>query len=174
MAKKFKFKKLSTNAKKVIVLCSMVAILVTTGVLNFVFNDKLNNKPGGGEAPVDNPTAVESFFNSCKSNKQATRAEELSVLESIMISESATDEMKETANAKKLEILKYMESELIIENMIKAKGFSDVVVNMSENNINIIIEPAQPTEQELAHIYSIVVTQTTYKTSQIFVFPLAI
>ena len=175
MAKKVTLKKLSTNAKKTIVLCCMVAILVTTGVVNFVFNDKLNSKgDGGGDTQVGKPTAVETFFNSCKSSKDTQRAEELSILESIMVSETATAEMKETANAKKLDILKKMESELLIENTLKAKGFSDIVVNMTDNSINFIIEPAEPTQEQLSQIYTVVVTQTDYKSSQIFVFPIEV
>ena len=43
MAKTEKRKKLSSNAKKALVLCCMVGLLVVTGVLNFVLNSQIND-----------------------------------------------------------------------------------------------------------------------------------
>lgn len=37
--------KMKTKTKKIIVLSVMVALLVATGVLNFVLSDKLNKTP---------------------------------------------------------------------------------------------------------------------------------
>ena len=72
-------KGLSANAKKVIVLCSMVALLVLTGVLNFVLNGDL----GASKDPTTvGGDAVTTFFSDYRTNRENARAEEMSYLSS--------------------------------------------------------------------------------------------
>ena len=75
-----KAKKLSANAKKVLVLCTMVALLIVTGTLNFVLNDKLTSPTDG----TDVVTTSETFFTSCRAERETARAEEFSLLEALL------------------------------------------------------------------------------------------
>ena len=81
-----KVKKISANAKKVIVLCTMVALLVVTGALNFVLNSKLTtDKP---DSVVYNP--VDTFFSSYRTDRETARAEEFAYLDAILASSDSS------------------------------------------------------------------------------------
>ncbi|HIT27445.1 MAG TPA: SpoIIIAH-like family protein [Candidatus Ornithoclostridium excrementipullorum] len=161
-------KSLSANAKKVIVLCSMVALLVLTGVLNFVLNgDLLSNDD---QTPVDGG-AVTTFFSNYRTDRETARAEEMSYLDAIISSEDSSAEAKATAEEMKQELLANIETELVIENLIKAKGFEDAIVTMSTDNVNVIIQKAELESTEVAQILGIILEETDYTASDVVVVP---
>ena len=173
MAKSEKRKKLSSNAKKALVLCCMVGLLVVTGVLNFVLNSQINNTTDVGSNPSDG-TAVETFFNSHRSNRETARAEEFSYLDAIIKSESASQSVKTSAEQKQVELLGFIEKELVLESIIKAKGFDDAVVTMSTNNLNVIVNKAELTAQDVAQIVGAMLNETDYARNQIYVMSYAV
>ena len=161
-------KGLSANAKKVIVLCSMVALLVLTGVLNFVLNGDLLSE--------DDPTtvggdAVTTFFSDYRTNRETARAEEMSYLDAIISSEDSSAEAKTTAEEMKQELLGNIEAELVIESLIKAKGFEDAIVTMSTENINIIVDQPELEAAQVSQILGIILEETDYAATQVVVVP---
>ena len=136
-----KIKKLSANAKKVIVLCSMVALLIVKGTLNFVLNDKIVQSGNDGNTV----TTAETFFTSCRAERETARAEEIALLDAILSSDTSTEELIASANEKKLELIDVIERELVLEGLVKAQGFEDAVVTMSEDNINVVVSQSELT-----------------------------
>ena len=165
-----KAKKLSANAKKVLVLCCMVALLVVTGVLNYVLNTRIRDE---GNDVINNGSedAVATFFSSYRSNRETARAEEFSYLDAIIASESTSAEVKATAEEKQVELLSFIENELVLESLIKAKGYDDAVVTMSTNNLNVIVNKAELTSEEVSKILGIILEETDYTASQVYVVP---
>ncbi len=162
-------KGLSANAKKVIVLCSMVALLVLTGVLNFVLNGDIldqTNDPTqvGGDA-------VTTFFANYRTDRETARAEEMSYLDAIISSEDSSAEAKTTAEEMKQELLGNIETELVLENLIKAKGFDDAIVTMSTDNVNVIIDQATLESEQVAQILGVILEETDYAATQVVVVP---
>ncbi|MDE5756472.1 MAG: SpoIIIAH-like family protein [Clostridia bacterium] len=174
MAKTEKKKKLSSNAKKALVLCCMVGLLVVTGVLNFVLNSQINNSTDVGSNAGGDGTAVETFFNSHRSNRETARAEEFSYLDAIIKSDSASETVKASAEQKQVELLEFIEKELVLESIIKAKGFDDAVVTMSTNNLNVIVNKAELTSQDVAQIVGAMLSETNYNRNQVYVMSYAV
>lgn len=169
----FKFKKLTANAKKAILLSCMVALLVVTGVLSFVFNDKIANK--GNVNVGGTPSNVqETFFSNYRTTRETTRNGEMLMLDAIMASADCTPETKLTAEQKKIELLSFIETELILENLIKARGIKDAVVSLSTKNVNVIVGNSEQILKQANDILSIVVNETNFKSSQVFVIPLSV
>lgn len=164
-------KQLSSNAKKVIILCSMVALLVLTGILNFALNsDWFSKSPADGDQ-LTGGDAVETFFSTYRTSRETARAEEMSYLEAIIASETSTEEAKATAETMRENLLNNIEAELVIESLIKAKGFDDAVVTMSTNNINVIVNKSELESQEVAQILSVILEETEYTASEVVVVP---
>ena len=161
-------KGLSANAKKVIVLCSMVALLVLTGVLNFVLNGDLGTSKDPTTVGGD---AVTTFFSDYRTNRENARAEEMSYLDAIISSEDSGDDAKATSEEMKAELLGNIEAELVIENLIKAKGFDDAIVTMSTENINVIVDQAELQAEQVSQILSIILEETDYAATQVVVVP---
>lgn len=138
---------------KVIILVAMVALLGVTAYLNIALNNRVV------ETSTQNYTYA-GYFTSYRSDRQSTRDQELLYYDAIMTSESSSAEAVKQAESKKLEIVAKMESELIMEGMIKSKGFEDAVVAISNNNINVIVKGAALETNEVAQIVSIIKEQT--------------
>ena len=162
-----KIKKLSANAKKVIVLCSMVALLIVTGTLNFVLNDKIVRSGNDGNTV----TTAETFFTSCRTERETARAEEFALLDAILSSDTSTEELIASANEKKLELIDVIERELVLEGLVKAQGFEDAVVTMSEDNINVVVSQSELTSEQVAGILSVILSETDYNATQVVVVP---
>lgn len=162
-----KIKKLSANAKKVIVLCSMVALLIVTGTLNFVLNDKIVQSGNDGNTV----TTAETFFTSCRAERETARAEEFALLDAILSSDTSTEELIASANEKKLELIDVIERELVLEGLVKAQGFEDAVVTMSEDNINVVVSQGELTSGQVAGILSVILSETDYNATQVVVVP---
>lgn len=163
-------RQLSPNAKKVIVLCSMVALLVLTGVLNFALNsDWFSSATDDGQ--LAGGDSVETFFSTYRTSRETARAEEMSYLEAIIASETSTEEAKATAETMKQDLLNNIEAELVIESLIKAKGFEDAVVTMSTNNVNVIVNKSELEQQEVAQILNVILEETDYTASEVVVVP---
>lgn len=160
--------KLSTNAKKVIILCAMVGLLVVTGVLNLVLNeDSIVNKDP--QNSLELPKTQETFFNSYRTDRQTQRAAQISYLDSIIATEGASLESIASAEEKKMSLIEIGQLELVCESLIKAKGFDDVVVTMSEDGVNIIVSDEELVQEEVSQILSVVLAETSYTPSDVTV-----
>ena len=64
-----------------------------------------------------------------------------------------------------------MEKEITLEGLLKAKGFSDAVVTIRENSVNVVVEEAEIDEKKAAQILEIVQRETGEDSSNIKVLP---
>ena len=60
--------------------------------------------------------------------------------DSIIHSETASAAAVSSAESKRQELAGFAESELVLEGLIKAKGFEDAVVTISTANVNVIVK----------------------------------
>ena len=95
----------------------------------------------------------------------------MSYLDAIISSEDSGDDAKATAEEMKAELLGNIEAELVIENLIKAKGFDDAIVTMSTENINVIVDQAELQAEQVSQILSIILEETDYAATQVVVVP---
>ena len=68
---------LKANRKKIIVVCTMVALLVGTGCLNYFLNVKTS---GDGNTDV-NQMQEQSFFETYRTDRESTRNQEIAYLD---------------------------------------------------------------------------------------------
>ena len=161
-------KKNMSKKKKIFILVSMVLLLVITGGLN-VFLAKQNTVENSSSSAV----VSGNFFVTYRADRTETRNLEIAYLDEIINSATASAEHKETATQKKMEIVANMEKELIVENLIKAKGYEDAVVTMASDSINVIVKGKEAlTSTEVAQILSVVTTETGCKATSVKVVPI--
>ncbi|MGN1100370.1 MAG: SpoIIIAH-like family protein [Christensenellales bacterium] len=153
-----------TKKKKIILLSVMVALLVVSGVLNFVLS---------GVPVTDNDpnVSVANFFSEFVTDRESTRNLTMLELKSIIESESTSAEAKSNAESMLLKICSNMETELVLESLIKAKGFNEVAVAIGSTNINVMVEAKELTSEEVAQIVNIVVTETNSSAANVVITP---
>ncbi len=140
---------------KVFILVGMVLLLGVTGYLNLALNNKVKQTS-------TTTVTTANYFATYREDRQSTRDQELLYYDAIITSESSTAEAIKNAETKKLSLVAQMESELVIEGLIKAKGFTDCIVTNIDPNVKIVVKCNQATltANEVAQIVSIVKEQT--------------
>jgi len=159
-------KKFFKKRKKLFIICGFCALLVLAGVLNIVFNNDIvmdvNN---------NNITTTSNFFTTYKSDRLSTQEQEKLYLEAIINNENTSSEAKANAEAELLNMAKYMNIQTNLEGLIGAKGFSDVVVSASENNISVIVKSSGLSNNEVAQIVETIQTNSSYGIENIKIIP---
>ncbi len=153
-----------SKKKKFLILGVMVVLLGVTAYLNIALNNRVV------ETNTENISTA-SFFATYRTDRQATRDQEMAYYDSIIKSEASSEQNKKDAEAKRLEIVAQMEKELAMENLIKAKGFADVIVTNSSESINVVVKSAELEATEVAQIVDIVQDQTKASIDNIKIIP---
>jgi len=141
-----------TKKKKVIVLVSMLVLLVITGFLNII----LNKTTEEASTTLNSNYSSASFFATCRVDRNTTRNETMEYYNQIIKSEESSADAKLNAEKQIKSLLEAMQMEVSMEGLIKAKGFSDALVNYSSTYINVILQSAELTESEVAQIVEII------------------
>ena len=81
-------------------------------------------------------------------------------VQTVSDNQNSDSAVKKEAEERLLEIASLMEKELKIENLIKAKGFEDVIAFVEEGSVNIVIKAEQITSAQATKILKIVVDET--------------
>ena len=145
-----------SKGKKIALIVSMVAVLVVAAVLNVTLLSNKNSNPANGDA------VQTSFFASSRLDRQTTRDYEIAELNQILAMEGDEyAEARQNALVKKQQIVDAMETEMLLETLLKAQGFDDVLVtvNASMDNISVIVDRDELTRQDTVKIYNIIATE---------------
>ena len=156
-----------TKKKKIIVLSVMMGLLVLTGFLNVTLNqagDDVINTSG-------NTITSANFFTTYRTDRDAARSQEELYYKAILESASSTESAKESAQTALNNLAAIVESELQIESGIKARGFEDAVVSMTDNFVNVMVK-GELTEDQVTQIYEIVNAQTGKSIDNVKVIPI--
>lgn len=148
---------------KIIILSLMIVLLGVTGYLNITLNNTIEE--------TNTNVATTSYFTSYRNDRASTRDQEILYYDAIIDSDSSTQAAISAAETAKLELIATMEKELAVEGLIKAQGFSDCVIAISDNKINVVVKGASLTENEVAQISTIVKEQLGTELKNIVIIP---
>ena len=139
-----------------------VCLLLLAAVAANVIMNRTEEKAvmGDGAAiSVSAPGAQGSFFDMYRSERDSVRTQELAYLDAIVAQGGDETTMSE-AQKQKMTLVNCMESELNTENLIRAKGFEEVIVSMHNGSVNVIVDADALTDEQVAQILDIVLRQT--------------
>lgn len=149
---------------KIIIIAVMVLLLGVTGYLNVMLNKSVSNNNDG-------TTTTSSYFQTYRTDRESTRDQEMLYYDAIIASESSSEEAIKNAEEAKLALIDQMEQELVVEGLIKSKGFADCVVTISESNVNAVVKAAELTSSEVAQIVSVIQTELSVGIENIKIIP---
>ena len=139
---------------KIIILSAMVLLLGVTGYLNVVLNNSITNSGNSG-----NTTPTTSSVAAYRHARESTRDQEMLYYDAIIANESSSEEAIKTAEEGRLNLVKQMDQELVVEGLIKAKGFEDCVVTISAESVNAVVKAKELNTTEVAQIVSVIQNQ---------------
>ncbi len=150
---------------KIIIITVMVLLLGVTGFLNVMLNNSVSNSDN------DNTQTTASYFQTYRSDRESTRDQEMLYYDAIIASETSTEDAIKSAEESKLALIEQMEQELVVEGLIKAKGFEDCVVTISGENINAVVKASELSSAQVAQIVSILQAQFNVDIDNIKIIP---
>jgi stage III sporulation protein AH len=163
--------------KRTLLLFLFVAILIASVFLMFkgnltkvVYNNNSETSDAKNavtleniEAPGINKEAKEKgndFFIDYKLERDRLRSQEADYLRELINNPNAVQQSKDKAQQDLIALSQKVEKEMIVENLIKAKGFEDAVIFLSDDVANVVVKVTGLKQNEVAQITDIV-TKTT-------------
>lgn len=123
-----------------------------------------------GEAVL---TGASSFAAQAKLSREQVRSQNKADLQEIISSEEIGDEQKQTAVNTMVAMTELTEKEAAAELLLEAKGFSDVIVNLTGETADIVVPDSTLEEAKLAQIEDIVKRKTGIAEENIVITPLS-
>ncbi len=178
------FKGLKKHKKPIIALCFLCLISVVvytdmfglgadTPVSDYLYSADYSDSGSKilGEAELVGSSVDEvngdSYFASAIINKERSRDEALETLQVVIDSAEESPERRDMALSEIMNIASYTTIEATVEEMIKAKGFSDCIAIVSGDNINVIVKSEGLLTSEIAQITDIVKSETGFDADNI-------
>ncbi len=171
--------------KNQIIITSLAIMIAVAGYLNYsgrLFGDKLADDDTQlanqelldismengetdivetpGEAVLTNGEAS-GIVAEAKVTREQVRAKNKEALLEIIDNEKLSDAQKEEAVAQMIAMTKIAEQEASVETLLLSKGFSEVVVNLTENSADVVVKHSELTDANLAQIEDIIARKTS-------------
>lgn len=156
-----------SKKKKIIILSVMIALLLVTGYINVALNSSISSNV----KQTSVTTTSANFYTNYRSEREATRTQEIQFYDSIIASATSSDEAKQEAETNKNALISQMEKELVTEGIIRGKGFEDAIVTTSSSNTNVFVKTAELSSNEVAQITSVVTEQLGIEIDKIVIIP---
>lgn len=188
--------------KKQIVLASLIAALGAAVYLNYQFaategeyiasstdNTVDVQEENYGDATfVDTKTAIENhlttstenemvltsneYFSEAKLTRSKSRDEAVEALKTMLSDDQLTLEQKSALTQQATDFAQSIEVEGKIENILKAKGFSDCMVYYDENKVDVILKEDNLQEEQVTQIRDVILDETKVAVEDIAIIPI--
>ncbi|MBQ1821273.1 MAG: SpoIIIAH-like family protein [Clostridia bacterium] len=154
--------------KRVLTAVGLCLLLIAAVVTNILVNRTRNTEAketgaqtnsGITQVSSQSGPADANFFASYREERDNVRTQELAYLDAI-VAQGADSETLADAQQQKLELVNAMETELTVENLVRAKGFTDVIVSIHKGNINVVVGTDTLNDEQVAQILDIVLRET--------------
>lgn len=131
--------------------------------------DKETSEPGA--AVLTNGTSLSSYMVQARLNREQTRSKNKETLMNVINNDSVTDAEKKKAVKSMVKITKTVEMENTIESLLKAKGFEDVIVTISDKQADVIISEQEMDDSKRAQIEDVIKRKTGFSAENIVITP---
>lgn len=171
--------------KKQIILSALIVILGGAIYVNYLYANKNDEYPitetlnqtesavdvtasgtdaeakNYGDAQLVNGVVenTDDYFTKAVLEKSKTRDEAVETVKSVLAQTDISAEEIEQASAKIAELSQQIEDEGKIENLIKAKGFTECVVYLDNESANVVVKSEGLTAEQAAQIKNIVLSE---------------
>lgn len=171
--------------KKNQIIVTLLAVLIAVaGYLNYTYNgeteddtiasanaDVSQQETEIGEAVLTNGTTVESYIAQAKLSKEQTRSKNEETLLGVINNESVSEDEKEKAINTMVEITENAELETAVENLLLAKGLTQVVVTISNGQVEVVVNENELSDTIRVQIEDIVKRKTNVDIENIIITP---
>lgn len=155
-----------SKRKKIVILSCMVLLLAVTAVANFLLTDATGKT---------NAVTTATYFSEYRSEHTASVNEQILQLDSIILSADSDSESKEKALESKLRLTENVEKELFLESLIKAKGYSEIVVmlGIDTDTVTVVVGDDDFTTEDAVSIYTVLLEEVNASPENVRIIPIS-
>lgn len=139
-------------------------------------NEKIENEVASSvstteESIVTNSeaTSTEEYFTSSRLERDTMYSQMLESYQKILDSKTTTEKQKSAAQTEIDNINKTKNAIMISENLIKTKGFNDVIIFSNDDSISVVINKEELVKEDIAQIQSIIAREMNAKIDDIHI-----
>lgn len=169
--------------KKHIIIACLTLILGVAVYMNYAFasvedeitaenvmSEETAEVANYGDATFVSTEGENDYFAQVRLARMTSRDEAVETLSSILGGGDLSDEENATYTNEAMNLSALSESENTVESLIKAQGFQDCVVYLSDNSANIVVKSEGLIPAEAAQIKDILLTEVTIPAENIRIF----
>lgn len=161
------------------------ATLVSSNLSNSIDSKSQNENENNNTINNENTNSVTIQENSVQTNAEATSNQEyftssrlerdtmysqmLEAYQKIIDSKTSTEKQKSSAQEEIDKINKAKNAIMISENLIKTKGFEDVVIFSNDDSISVVINKEELEKEDIAQVQSIIAREMNAKIDNIHI-----
>ena len=178
--------------KRNAVIITVLLFVCVAAYLNWSYNKNSDSETAAEVSPQDNSGAVvdqeaaaspseaglyynageeinKEYFDAARLNRQQARDAAATTLANVSKTEGASQEMIDAALKEISDIATISVKEAQLEDLIKAKGFADCVIYISDDGVNVTVPAPQEglAASSVAKITDIITEQTDYKATDL-------
>ncbi len=172
--------------RKEVLIGSLIMLILVAAFINYNYSDVLpteiastqnlseqqtpiddaaegQNAKKMGEAQYVSSNAAEidtGYFTQARLDKESARSKSKEMYEQIIANENVDEESRKAAQEGLIKLAGASDKEASCENLIKAKGFSDCVVFITDDSASVTVKSEKLSNSDLAKIQEIVSSQT--------------
>lgn len=116
---------------------------------------------------------ISSIASEAKVSREQVRSENKETLQGIIDNDSLSESAREDASAQLLGMTKRAEQEAAAESLLASKGFTNSVVNLTEDSADVLVGKSELSDTELAQIEDIITRKTDAAPENIVISPIS-
>ena len=140
----------------------------STNISNTANNTNTNNSTQNTIATSSN-ASKDDYFTKSKLERDTMYSQMLETYEKVLNSSNSLETQKQTATQEITEINQTKNSIMICENLIKTKGFENVIIFVNGESISVIVGIEELKQEEVAQIQNIVARELNCKVENIHI-----
>jgi stage III sporulation protein AH len=141
--------------------------------INSLDVDLENTSGNPGEAVLASGSTNLEMIANMKLDRETLRSSNREALNEIINNMNVAEEQRQAAAAQLLEMTTIADKEAAAEMLLEAKGFTDVVVSMNGDGVDVVVNVASLTDAERAQIEDIVKRKTEIGAENIVITPIS-
>jgi len=126
----------------------------------------------GSEVAATDETEAVDALSAFVLEREQLRSMQVSQLDDIINAPASSQELIDSAQSQKLEIVRRMEIEQTIAGILKARGYADAAVAASADNVSVMIKADALTEADTAVILDLVLSETDVDAADVKIIPI--
>lgn len=140
----------------------------TTNTNNLTNNENINNS-SQNTLETSSEASKDDYFTKSKLERDTMYSQMLETYEKVLNSSNSLETQKQTATQEITKINQTKNSIMICENLIKTKGFENVIIFVNGESISVIVGIEELKQEEVAQIQNIVARELNCKVENIHI-----